>query len=705
VRQRRGAVRPGGVAALAGVGAVVTLTDGPVWAVALALAGVAGIALRCERLLRGSLDARLRAELERNEVEELKLAVVESALDAIVTVDDKGLVVDFNPAAENAFGYTRARVLGRAAVDLLVPPRLRAIHREELARLRETDHSPFLGRVVTATAMRADGTEFPVEVAICRIARAHRRLLAIYVRDITERHRAERTRARLASIVESSDDAIIGHDLDGTISSWNEGARRIYGYEAREAIERSIAMLAPPDQGPELAKIADATRRGRSVRRGETVGLTKRGVRVHLSVVTSPTRDERGRVRGAATIARDLTERRAAEATRAELEQQLERSQKMEAVGRLAGGIAHDFNNLLAVIINYTAFLIEEADEGDRRVEDLRRIKGAADSAVSLVHQLLVLGRRDAPQPRAVDGNELVLGTEKLLRRAIGEDITFRTKLAADLWLTHVDPGRCEQVLINLAVNARDAMPNGGQLTIETTNTKVDQYLARRHDLAPGDYVRISVVDSGCGMPKEVVDRIFEPFFTTKGGDRGTGLGLATVYAIVRQAQGAIAVRSEPGAGTSFDVFLPALREAPAVEDTIRIDVRARAGNGETVLLVEDEEAVRELAERILVQNGYRVLAARSGEEALEICRAQDVVEVLVADVIMPGMSGDELAGWMRQMRPNARTVFMSGYNEQSLERHELEEACGPLLRKPFTARSLLFAVQDALVPTSSAPP
>jgi two-component system cell cycle sensor histidine kinase/response regulator CckA len=500
--------------------------------------------------------------------------------------------------------------------------------------------------------------------------------------------------ALLASIVESCDDAIIGQAVDGTITSWNTGAEQIFGYPRDEILGRHISVLATPEQSDDGRGLWEPTQPKRHV---EQVCVTKDGRRIHISLTTSPIKDEHGLVAGAATIARDISERKAADAVRAELEQQLQQAQKMEAIGQLADGIAHDFNNLLAVILNYAGFVSEDMSESDPRWEDLQRIRDASRSAVALIRQLLVFSRKEASEPEIVDANEIVVGMEKLLHRAIGEHIEFETRLAADLRLTKMDRGQAEQVLMNLTVNARDAMPGGGALRIETSNVTLDEYVAVRQGLQPGDYVRMTVTDTGCGMAPDVAARIFEPFFTTKEGEKGTGLGLATVYAIAQQAEGTVSVHSEPGVGTTFDVYLPAADDEVA-QSTIRIEQAIPGGRGETILLVEDQDAVRDLAHRILSANGYRVLTARSGQEALDVARTHtDSIDVLLTDVVMPGMSGDELAGWLSNTHEGLKTIFMSGFSEQALAPHRLAVGAGDFLAKPFTADNLLLRVHETL--------
>ena len=628
----------------------------------------------------------------------LREAVVDEALEPIVTVDATGRIVDFNLAAENTFRYPAADVLGRLAGDLLVPPRLRERYDRELARLRGAE-SPLQPRTVDSVARRADGSEFPVEIVVGRVVVDDQAFLTAFIRDTTERHEAQASLAHLASLVRSSSEAIIGEAPDGTITSWNSGAETIFGYADEEIIGRHVSMLLRPEQTEGVESTASQS--GEGLEQREVVGVTKEGRHIRLAVTSSPVVNHRGETTGRATIARDITADRAAAAEREELQQQLHQSQKMQAIGRLAGGVAHDFNNLLAVIINYANFLADDLEESSAEREDVERIRQAANSAVGLVRQLLLFSRQDALEPQVVDINQLVLDMEKLLRRVLGEDVELETRLATDLQLTKIDPGQTEQILMNLAVNTRDAMPNGGTLAIDTSNATADEYFAQQHGIQPGDYVRLTVTDTGCGMDADTLAHIFEPFFTTKTEGEGTGLGLATVYAIAQRAGGCVTVQSELGVGTTFDIYLPATDEEE--DKPLTIDTASgRAGNGETVLVVEDSDEVRVLAERILSTHGYEVLSARSGRHALEVCEAHTgPLDLLLSDVIMPHMSGQELVRWLRRAKEGFATLFMSGYTE---ERATVQGLDFPVtfLQKPFTEATLLAKVHEALESASS---
>ncbi|MGH2807123.1 MAG: response regulator [Actinomycetota bacterium] len=386
----------------------------------------------------------------------------------------------------------------------------------------------------------------------------------------------------------------------------------------------------------------------------------------------------------------------------ADLESQLRQAQKMEAIGRLAGGVAHDFNNLLSIIQNYARFIAEDLEENDPKRYDVTEIMNATERAGRLVRQLLTFSRKDVTRPENVDMNELVSSLDHLLQRTLGEDIHLETTLAEGLSPIRIDPTQMDQVLMNLVVNARDAMPRGGGIQISTHNVVVDDTMAAASPgLVPGDYVCMSVRDEGEGMTPEVAEQIFEPFFTTKPRDSGTGLGLSTVYGIVKQAGGYIYVDTAPDAGTTFRVYLPVIgAELPADETPApETEVHAREKvESATVLVVEDETAVRRLVERILWGNGYTILSASSGQEALEFVTKYGFdIDLLITDVVMPGLSGRELAARLSVLRPDVGVLYMSGYSDDVVGRHGLE-AGEPFLQKPFTAEELKDAVRKMLI-------
>src|SRR5213082_3343107 len=409
---------------------------------------------------------------------------------------------------------------------------------------------------------------------------------------------------------------------------------------------------------------------------------------VQLSV--RAVRNAAGRVDYYETFVRDVTDQR-------RLQQQVLQSQKMEAVGRLAGGIAHDFNNLLTVITSYSDLLLEDLAPGDAKRDDVEQVRKAADGAAALTRQLLAFSRQQVVEPRVVSLNTVVEGLQKILRRVIGEDIELAITLAPDLGAVRADVGQLEQVLMNLAVNARDAMPTGGRLTIETANVEHDPDYARDQEAAAvRRFAMLAVSDTGCGMDEATKARIFEPFFTTKETGKGTGLGLATVYGIVNQAGGFIWVYSEPDQGTSFKVYLPEV-DATAERPTAVPGARVPGGT-ETVLLVEDAAAVREITKQVLERQGYTVLEAPDGEAAIRLAqRHRGVIHLLLTDVVMPRLSGRELAGQFARLRPDTRVLYASGYTDDSVVRHGILESGTAYLQKPFSPESLARKVREVL--------
>jgi nitrogen-specific signal transduction histidine kinase len=397
------------------------------------------------------------------------------------------------------------------------------------------------------------------------------------------------------------------------------------------------------------------------------------------------------------SFGRDITERKRAEEEMATLQEQLRQSQKMEAIGRLAGGIAHDFNNLLTVIKGYSQLSLPELKEGDPLKGNIEEIKRAADRAANLTRQLLAFSRRQVMEMKVIDLNTILQDLHKMLLRVIGEDIELATVLAEDLGRAKTDPSQIEQVIINLAVNARDAMPNGGKLTIETANIELDEIYARNHiAVTPGRYVMFAVSDTGVGMTPEVRERVFEPFFTTKEKGKGTGLGLSTVYGIVKQSEGNIWVYSEPGKGTTFKIYLP--RADEPLEELKKVEIKEIPHGSETILVVEDEEEVRKLTVAVLKKYGYTVLEAPQGLDAFLICEEhKGLIHLLVTDVVMPKMSGRELADRVATIRPEIKVLYMSGYTDNTISHHGILEEGIDYIQKPFTVEGMARKIREVL--------
>jgi two-component system, cell cycle sensor histidine kinase and response regulator CckA len=518
---------------------------------------------------------------------------------------------------------------------------------------------------------------------------------------------------RFLGLLESAPDALVCVAVDGRIALVNAQTERLFGYSREELIGQQVEILVPDAARqihPSHRAGYAADPRPRPMGAGlELAGRRRDGstfaAEISLSAIDA------GEAMLVTAAVRDVTERRAAEAERQRLraqadrdrlERQLQQSQRLESLGQLAGGVAHDFNNLLGVISSYAAFVAEEVErrrpfDGWQTVRaDIEQVQRAAQRAAELTHQLLSFARREVVQPRVLSVNDVVSSIKQLLLRTLGEHVELITDLADGLDPVLADPGQIEQVLVNLAVNARDAMPGGGKLTIETSTMQADEeYAASRYRTPPGRYAAIKVSDTGTGMPAEVAERAFEPFYTTKPKGEGSGLGLATVYGIITQAGGSVRIYSEPGLGTTLTVLLP-------VTDQLAVPIAAppgkpRGGAGQTVLVVEDEAALREVTRRILDRNGYRVRVAGTGQEAIDISAGADQIDILLTDVVMPRMQGKEVAERVRALQPGVRVLFMSGYTQGLLGAQGVLEPGTRLIEKPFSEAALLGNI-DAIL-------
>ncbi|HLY11937.1 MAG TPA: response regulator [Planctomycetota bacterium] len=520
--------------------------------------------------------------------------------------------------------------------------------------------------------------------------------------DITDRKRAEEalreTNETLRTLIQASPLGIAVLDGAERVRIWNPAAERITGWRAHQVLGRPVPGMTGAGRADEFPGLAKRVLRGEAVTGAEIPGRRKGEIPIELSVSMAPLRDARGAISGAMAILSDISERKSAELQKSQLEEQLRQSQKMEAVGRLAGGVAHDFNNLLTAISGYAELLQGKFEPGDALRGYVDEILKSSGRAAQLTRQLLAFSRRQVLQPKVLDLNSVVQSMDDLLRRLIGEHIELTTSLAAGLASVRADQGQIEQVIMNLAVNSRDAMPSGGRLTIETRNVDLDAGYNDRHGrLRTGPHVLLAVTDSGIGMDAEVQSHLFEPFFTTKEQDKGTGLGLATVYGIIKQSGGDVWVYSEPGKGSVFKIYLPRIDEAP--EGLAKSDARPRPNRGtETVLLAEDSDVVRRLLRELLRSNGYTLLEARHGVEALDIARNfQGKIDLLVTDMVMPQMSGRELAAHLSPERPEMKILFMSGYTEDAIARQGALDPGTAFLEKPFTPDSLARKVRELL--------
>jgi hypothetical protein len=503
----------------------------------------------------------------------------------------------------------------------------------------------------------------------------------------------EKNGQMVAALLESASQAIVGSDDAGRIVLANARTEAMFAYPRQELLGNSIEMLLPEAararHGRDRADFF-ANPRVRDMGIGmELSGRRKDGVQFPVEVSLSYVRTEEGLF--AIAFVTDISQRK-------KLEEQLMHAQKMEAVGRLAGGVAHDFSNMLTVIAGYTQMILDQVSPPDPLRDYAEEILKASDRAAALTNQLLAFSRRQIVQSRVFDVNSVLLHTEKLLRRLIGEDVELALKLNPGAGRIKADPGHLEQAIFNLATNARDAMPRGGRITIETEPVTLDNSYARTHlGVQPGEFVMIAVSDNGHGMDAETRRRIFEPFFTTKERGKGTGLGLATVYGIVKQAGGDIWVYSEIGKGATFKLYFPAVSE-PA-SDALGGDVAAaRDTRHATVLLVEDEQGVRDLTARMLKLMGYTALVASSGAEALALAKThQGLIELLLTDVVMPGMGGRQLAEELRRLRPEIKVIYVSGYTEHTVSDHGVLDPGVEFLGKPFSREALGRKLREAL--------
>jgi hypothetical protein len=550
---------------------------------------------------------------------------------------------------------------------------------------------------VAVESMKAGAADYlsKAQLSAEALGRAIRHALALSAEE-RQRRQAEaavrRSEERFRALVEHSSDALILLDSQGRVTYVSASSQRHLGWTAADMLGRSIFdFLHSDDRELAGARLADAGQWPGATITQELRFQHADGTWHHMECVGVNRLNEPSV--GAIVInARDVTERR-------RLEDQLRQAQKMEAVGRLAGGVAHDFNNLLTAILGYCNLMLDEIPAEDPLRQDLEEIRQAGDRAAALTRQLLAFSRRQMLQPQIIDLNTLVRQMEKMLRRLIGEDIELVTPLGPDLTQVKVDPASIEQVLVNLAVNARDAMPLGGRLTIETAMVDLDDAYAETHvTVIPGRYVMLAVSDTGQGMDAATRARIFEPFFTTKEQGKGIGLGLATVYGIVKQSGGYIWVYSEPGHGTVFKVYLPPSDVAASALRPVEPASESEKHRGwETVLLVEDEDAVRALAREVLRRQGYVVLEARHGLDALRVAeRHQDPIHLLVTDVVMPHMSGRDLARRLAGARPNMKLLFISGYTDHAVVHRDLTPGSA-FLQKPFTPENFAQKVRSVL--------
>jgi PAS domain S-box-containing protein len=635
----------------------------------------------------------------------LSQRLLDAIPDATVVVDGHGTIRQTNSQVETLFRYRHADLIGQK-IEILVPQRHRAAHTTDRTQYVHAPKTRAMGSGLNLHGVRSDGTEFPVEISLSPIQTGNDVLVLAAIRDITDRKRIEddlrrmhkeletRTtqeigayRARLAAIIDSSEDAILSKDLDGIIISWNRGAEHIYGYTALEAVGKSINLIVPPERPDEIPAILKQIRDGNRIQHYESIRVAKDGRHLYMSISISPLRDANGTIVGASTIARDITQQKKAQ-------EHLRQTQKMEAVGRLAGGIAHDFNNILGIISACTELLRDRIERASPAAEYVENIRKVVDRGAGLTRQLLAFSRTPVAQPQMMDLNDHLKDVTKLLRPLMGDDVEIVVAPRSPNAIIEVDPGQLDQIIVNLAVNARDAMPHGGKFILETGTMELDESFTRQHHpMTPGKYVLLAVSDNGVGMEESVLTRIFEPFFTTKELGKGTGLGLATVYGLVKQMGGQVWVYSEPGRGTTFKIYLPCADYKLGTEAPSELAETPTATGG-TVLLVEDDDIMRTLTSQLLQEQGFEVIAAPDGKAALESLRSRsNPIDVVLTDVVMRGMSGPELVAELSQSHPALRVVYMSGYTGELIGERDLLKDGITLLEKPFTRSALLKAI------------
>ena len=631
---------------------------------------------------------RERTERALHETNAALQALVAASPVAIFAVDTDTRVTLWNDAAERVYGWTAAEVLGRPYPA--VPEDRREEFRIENERLLAGESFTNL----ETKRHRRDGSLVDLSVSAAPMpgAGGKPRGFIVVAADISERKRAEAAREGLAAIIEAMPQLVAIAGTDGRLTYLNAGGSRMLGippgadtssFRVEDLYEEDARALIQGQGMP--AALRDGVWSAETMLRGAA------GESIPASLILLARRGADGQPESVAVIAHDLRRRR-------RLEEGLRQAQKMEAVGRLASGVAHDMNNLLMPIMVYASMLIAETKEGEPGHEYAQQIAGVAERAAGLPRQLLAFSRKQVLQPEVLDLSVLVANAEKMLRRMIAEDVELEVVAAPDLALIRADPGQVEQVLLNLLVNARNAMPHGGRVCIRTAMVHVPEDDEQRPPaLAPGRYVLLSVSDRGCGMDAETLSHIFEPFFTTKEVGKGTGLGLSTVYGIVAQSGGAVRVQSRVGKGTTFSIYLPALEGVDEGAQGAEPTEAPQGGSG-TILLAEDEDVVRRAARDILEAAGYEVLVAADGLDALEVSRRYaGRIDLLVTDVIMPHLGGRELAGRLGATHPGVPVLFMSGYAPETIFQggDALEEAT--FLQKPFAPRALMRKVREVL--------
>lgn len=661
--------------------------------------------ITAEKALRES-EERYRAFVE-NSTEAIWRCEIETPCAVTLPVDkqvnrffESGILAECNDVMAQMYGYEHAEEIIGAHLANFLPPdapesiefltgfilsgySLTDVESKEIDKEGNTKYfsNSFVGIVENGHIKRAWGTQ----------------------RDITERKKAENdlreTNETLQALIHSAPVGIIVMGLDGKVKVWNSVAEKVLGWQKEDNPGFEWAELIPEEYKTQFSEMRERVLNGEVIENIETVRRRKDGTLIDVVVSGSPLRDAEGNINAILSVFHDITERKRAEKALHESEERLRQAQKMEAIGRLAGGIAHDFNNILTSVIGYSDISLRRLAEDDPLHRNIREIRKSADRAAKLTHQLLAYSRKQILQPTLLDLNEIVFELDKMMRRVIGEDVLLKIELGEGLGKVRADRGQVEQVLMNLVVNARDALPKGGEVIIKTKNTEVrEPMFFKGFSVPPNEYVLLQVSDTGHGMSEEVKQKIFDPFFTTKEVGKGTGLGLATVYGIIKQSDGYIIVESELEKGTTFNIYMPLSEDKEKrVESESASPVEAIHGI-ETILLVEDDEAVRMMTREILESSGYQVLSPINCDEAINFCQKyRGTIHLLLTDVVMPKINGRELAERLTPMRPKMKVLYMSGYTDAEIVDHGVLEKDVKFIQKPYTIDALTLIIRELL--------
>jgi PAS domain S-box-containing protein len=630
-----------------------------------------------------------------NNTEALRFrAILQSAVATIITIDAGGQIQTVNPAAEKMFGYGADELVGRN-INMLMPEPYRSQHDTYLAKYLDTGRRQIIGIGREVAGLRKDGTTFPMHLSVGEFTIGGARYFTGTIVDLSAQRAAEqrfeREQALFRAIFESLPDPLVICDPAGAVRLVNPSFTRVFGYTEPEVLGESMAGLFE-DAESWTAFLDAGIAAQQSDARPHTARLRRKsGELFPAETIGGAIVGSSGSALGRLVLIHDAT----AERQQAAIVLQ---AQRMEAVGQLTGGVAHDFNNLLTVILGNLELL--EPKLRDELAQSLAaEAREAAEMGARLTDRLLTFARRQRLEMQSLNLNTFVLGLTELLRRTIGAPIDLSTALAPDLWPITADPAQIENAVLNLVLNARDAMPHGGRLVIETFNATLDDAdVASIPGMAAGDYVVLSVADTGHGMPPEVRDRAFEPFFTTKAAGKGSGLGLATIYGFARQSGGNVTIYSEVGRGTTVNLYLPPAGQQTGTEAPSAAQPAVDTAQGETVLVVEDDERVRRLTALRLKELGYRVLEAGDGAAALAVLAETPDVEIVFSDLVMPGgISGFDLARQLREGYPATRVILTSGYSAEILDQGDVAELDFKVLRKPYRQADLARAFRDAL--------